>query len=224
MKDLYILNVEDIIQKRLLQVFTENQGIDCVHDILDRKFIAPKHLFKDALLFLGINPSLSDHILNEKINYYDLTQDNNVLTYFKKFDEIAKYVDWHWTHLDLLFFRETKQSTIDCIIDKSGLKFIYDQLNISKSMIEAAKPKIIIASNTKVRQFLGFEKDQKGMNEWMGFTFKFNSELGTYEISNNNLPNTPIFFTGMLSGQRALDRGSYERLKWHIKYVLNKIQ
>jgi hypothetical protein len=27
----------------------------------------------------------------------------------------------------------------------------------------------------------------------------------------------PVFFTSMLSGQRALDRRSYERLVWHIK-------
>lgn len=224
MKDSDILDVEDIVQKRLLQVFTESQGIDSVKDILDHKFFAPKYLYKDALLFMGINPSLSNQILDQKVNYYDLPQSNNVLTYFKKFEEIAKYVDCNWTHLDLLFFRETKQSTIEDIINKSGLKFIYDQLNISKNLIEAARPKIIIASNTKVRQFLGFEKDQKGMNEWMGFTFKFNSEFGTFELSNNNLPSTPIFFTSMLSGQRALDIGSYERLKWHIKYVLNKLQ
>ena len=28
------------------------------------------------------------------------------------------------------------------------------------------------------------------------------------------------FFTSMLTGQRALDRYSYQRLKWHIKEVL----
>jgi hypothetical protein len=26
----------------------------------------------------------------------------------------------------------------------------------------------------------------------------------------------------MLTGQHALDNGSYERLKWHIKFVLDK--
>ena len=28
-----------------------------------------------------------------------------------------------------------------------------------------------------------------------------------------------IFFSGMLSGQYPLDNGSFNRLKWHIKYV-----
>ncbi|MEY3784343.1 MAG: hypothetical protein RLZZ230_665 [Candidatus Parcubacteria bacterium] len=30
----------------------------------------------------------------------------------------------------------------------------------------------------------------------------------------------PVFFTSMLSGQRALDRWSYERLVWHIKQAV----
>jgi hypothetical protein len=34
------------------------------------------------------------------------------------------------------------------------------------------------------------------------------------------LENIPIFFTSMLTGQRALDKGSYARLIWHIKYAL----
>jgi len=31
---------------------------------------------------------------------------------------------------------------------------------------------------------------------------------------------TPILFSGMISGQRALDKGSLERLKLHIAWVL----
>jgi len=37
------------------------------------------------------------------------------------------------------------------------------------------------------------------------------------------LKNVPIFFTSMLTGQRALDNGSFERLIWHINFVLGKI-
>ena len=52
---------------------------------------------------------------------------------------------------------------------------------------------------------------------------KFDEEIGTHRITGkNNLQGTPIFFTSMLTGQRALDLGSYERLIWQIKYVLEK--
>lgn len=47
----------------------------------------------------------------------------------------------------------------------------------------------------------------------------FNSEIGTYEIELNN-EMVPIIFSGMLSGQRALDIGSLERLKWQSKMIL----
>ena len=30
----------------------------------------------------------------------------------------------------------------------------------------------------------------------------------------------PVFYSGMLSGAHALDNGSYERLLWHIRYVM----
>lgn len=31
----------------------------------------------------------------------------------------------------------------------------------------------------------------------------------------------PIFYSGMLSGAHTIDNGSFDRLIWHIKYVLN---
>ena len=44
----------------------------------------------------------------------------------------------------------------------------------------------------------------------MGFDFIFDEKLGTHKIVNNSeLENTPVFFTSMLTGQRALDNGSF---------------
>ena len=31
----------------------------------------------------------------------------------------------------------------------------------------------------------------------------------------------PVFYSWMLSGAHAVDNGSFDRLIWHIKYVLN---
>lgn len=49
--------------------------------------------------------------------------------------------------------------------------------------------------------------------------FKWDEELGTYTYKNN-----PFFFSSMLTGQRALDNGSFERLVWHIKKVKSKLE
>ena len=46
----------------------------------------------------------------------------------------------------------------------------------------------------------------------LDFDEDFNNEIGTYKIKIGE-KETPIFFSGMLSGQRALDLGSLERLK-----------
>jgi hypothetical protein len=59
----------------------------------------------------------------------------------------------------------------------------------------------------------------------MNFEFEFRDEFGTNVITNEPiLKNVPIFFTSMLTGQRALDNGSYERLIWHMKFVLEKLK
>jgi len=120
-----------------------------------------------------------------------------------------------------LFLRETSQKKIESIYDqKNGPEFIYDQLLVSKEIIELSKPKIIIVNNSLSRKYLGFEKTNN-INVWIGFDFIFDEKIGTYKVINNEkLENTPIFFTSMLTGQRALDKGSYERLLWHIKFVL----
>jgi hypothetical protein len=38
---------------------------------------------------------------------------------------------------------------------------------------------------------------------WLGYEFKFDNKLGTYRWKN-----IPVFFSGILSGQRALEKGS----------------
>ena len=55
----------------------------------------------------------------------------------------------------------------------------------------------------------------------------FNLQDGSYDLpvvnklnpNEKSPPPAKVFFSGMLGGQRALDLGSLERLKWHIKAV-----
>ncbi len=78
-------------------------------------------------------------------------------------------------------------------------------------------PKIIVVDNTLARTFLG--KDKVGeVDIWLDYEFKFDEEIGTYLWNN-----IPVFFTSMLTGQRALDNGSFERLKWQVKRALKII-
>jgi len=184
---------------------------------------------KDALLFVGINPSNSDK--DNWSGFYNNAQEraDDTHKYFNKFIEISQKVELPWSHIDLLFVRCTDQKEVEQLIkDSVGLDFLWKQLMISKQIIEEAKPKIIVVNNSLARRLLGFNKKGvetgKPFDVWMGFDFEFDNKIGTHRIINNEILNrTPVFFTSMLTGQRALDNGSYERLIWHINYVKDRI-
>lgn len=201
------IEITEIIEKDLKKIISNPE-----YSNFPKSFLFPKTIIQNSLLFIGINPSSS----NDQIEYdsYDLKQNNNLHSYFKKFEDIALGCKMDWTHLDLLFFRETHQNYIQGILaTKNGVNFIWEQLQISDNLIKICKPKIIIVCNTQARTFLGKDK-QGNRNEWLNYNFKFDENLGTYLWGD-----VPVFFSGMLSGQRALDIGSYERLKWHINKV-----
>ena len=73
-------------------------------------------------------------------------------------------------------------------------------------------PRVIVVFNALASKIIQ-EKQNIGKNNW-------NDEKGYDEIviKGNKVP---IFFSGMLTGQRALDDGSYKRLEWHIRRSLN---
>lgn len=182
------------------------------------------------LFFIGINPAFNENINPITTDFYY----NNVSggskevmnKYFWKFEDISSKLGFEWSHIDLLFIRELEQSKINEIITTNeGAQFIYHQLIITKKIIEKAKPKVIVVNNSLARQLLGFHQNDAGTEGvWMGYKFEFDDIIGTPKIINeSSLANVPVFFTNMLTGQRALDIGSYERLIWHIKFALERI-
>lgn len=124
----------------------------------------------------------------------------------------------------MLVFRETQQSFIkrSLLRKESGREFVQKQLGIAKKIIEHLNPKIIVVSNTQARAFIGADKyynpNVKYGNVSMGYEFDFDINKGTHKIKGEFTPY--VFLTSMLSGQRALDKGSRERLVWHINKTL----
>lgn len=186
------------------------------------------------ILFVGINPSYTDNSKPETLFYGK--KNVETLSYFKPFSNIIEKLEKNrpnsksltWSHLDLLVFRETQQSFIknQLLKTEEGIQFVFKQLMISKQILEYLNPKVIVVSNTAARHFLGrdkFEKNGDKFGVWMGYDFEFDSDFGTDKIINNSKIESYVFFTSMLSGQRALDKGSKQRLIWHIGNVLNRI-
>ncbi len=193
---------------------------------IERGFVSIGAIPHSSLLFIGINPSFQTKATPNELDYYCLKPDgNDYKRYFGKFEQLAHSANLPLGHMDMLYFRETKQNNIDEIMSVSfGREFIVKQLEISKNILENVKPKIIVVCNTKARQLLGKDKNN-GSNLWLNYDFEFDENIGTHRITtpNSSLNNTPVFFTSMLTGQRALDTGSYERLLWHIKKVANAV-
>jgi hypothetical protein len=236
------INVKADYEKDVLAIWEKFKE----HDIFKkpefkyRKYpILPEIVDKNSLLFIGINPSFrKGSIIKESekpIAFYPKKLNRKIkdIPYFEKMKNVAEYCETDWTHLDLFFIRETKQELIENL-SYNSIEFINAQLKISFEIIKRANPRLIIVSNALASEFFGKKKETKHLNLdkiWKGTDLyfekniwnkepTFNSEIGTYQIElNNNL--VPIIFSGMLSGQRALDIGSLERLKWQAKMILD---
>lgn len=225
------------IEKELNDIWKKYDGKftnQNIAKIFNRRFLYSETKNK-KVLFVGLNPSYREN--DNFKNDLDMKSFDAFLckedSYYKKFHEISNEcgIKDNWTYTDLCYYRETEQSTTNQILKEEpiGRGFIWDQIQISKNIIENLEPKIMIVCNTMARKFFGKEKTQKKDgkwdNEWMNYTFKFDDNIGTDRIINedSHLKNVPVFFTSMLSGQRAIDNGSYERLIWHVKQVLKKL-
>jgi hypothetical protein len=93
--------------------------------------------------------------------------------------------------------------------------------SILEKVIDEKKPRIFVVNNSLARDLLGkyhTKTPNKKSNHFIGYDFVWDEMLGTHTYKNN-----PFFFTSMLTGQRALDNGSFQRLIWHINQVKKQI-
>jgi hypothetical protein len=217
-------SVKQNFEEKFSEIFSNNDfGLI---DQVEYGFHSIDEIEENSLLFIGLNPSRITDELPQGSHFYNLRQKgNDYPKYWKAFEEFGEATSLTWTHLDLLVVRETNQEKINDIFRlNNGIDFIYQQLMISKQIIEAVKPRIIVIANTLSRLFIG-RMQSNGEKIWIGYEFEFDESLGTDKIvSEGPLNGVPVFFTSMLNGQRALDLGSKQRLIWHIKRVNEMIK
>lgn len=144
--------------------------------------------------------------------------------YFKKFNTLVEELKISWSHVDLFFYRVTGQQILKNTVLENGKKlplnsFGEEQLELSLKLINGLSPKIILVQNAfsseifKNKWPMDFNNNENKMHfKKFGFDIV---EIGGKKV--------PIFFSGMITGRRALDNHSFERLKWHIgkayKYI-----
>lgn len=190
-----------------------------------------------GLLFVGMNPSFSEsgfrtilrgteyenndpstflkwknissnlELIDDCINIENYSY-KNYKSYFARPVEIANEVGLDWQHIDIFLYKETSQADFKkLIINNSVLNdFARDQIGIFEEVLVSINPKCIVVSNA-----FGSELLREQIND----DLQWDESRGFHWFTRNN-KKIPIFFSSMLSGQRALDRWSYERLKWHI--------
>lgn len=216
--------IKENFDKEIFEIWESIKNVKHLKKYYESGYCLPETILKNSTIILGINPSYNENHFTENqiANYYQNNhnlQEEKSIPFFERMKTLMGK-NKNWQHFDLLFLRETSQNTISEIIKtKEGIDFIYKQLMISKKIIEEINPNCLIVANTLCRYFLGFEKTAKN-HIWMNFDFDFNENLGTHYILNQN--KTPVFFTSILSGKSALDKGSFRRLQWHISFVLKQ--
>ncbi|MBV7440863.1 hypothetical protein KRX57_05470 [Weeksellaceae bacterium TAE3-ERU29] len=230
------INLKEKYTQEVLAIWKDFQNFNFLNENgkeYRKSPLLPELIRKEAILFIGINPSFNQKSIipehEKKIAFYLESKENDII-YFEKFKDIARFCEEHWTHLDLLFVRETKQKEIERLSHLSeGINFISKQIDISFEIIEQASPKIIVVCNSFASELFGKKKQKHSVFDtiWKGYNLDFykdfDENIGTYKIKLGE-KETPIIFSGMLSGQRALDKGSFERLKWQIKMILNNVK
>lgn len=201
-----------------------------LQNIVDRGFAIEEEVAKDSLLFISMNPSFTEDSWNNgtekginstyKIPSYNAPNTNDFFQAINKFYGGLGDNTPPLAHHDLLFIRETAQKVVlkwKDKLEKNNHDFFSKQLDLSKKIIEDSMPRLIVVLNAGSRVLFKklFENEQ--CNPF------FNKDIGAY-IYQIGKKNTPVLFSGMLSGQRALDLGSRESLCWHIRFILNNIK
>lgn len=180
-----------------------------------------------CLLFVGMNPSYKKGEPVADILGYNL-DDKNIHQYFKKARDIADNMNLPFGHHDLFPVRETSQKVIEGMFDvkkdgqivpKGDYKdFINKSLLWSEQSIISCEPRAIVVINAFASRIL-FDCRVNGKS-LLGFVpnKKWCEELGVDFVPINDKM-VPVLFSGMLSGQRALDNYSERRLHWHIRHI-----
>ena len=140
--------------------------------------------------------------------------------YFKRPKEIAKKLNAanDWDHLDLFMLRETSQAKAMIDICSKGKSptadkgptltpFGLEQFAVFKSILVQKNAKCIVIINAFA---------SKVVQQYMKDIISWDESKGHHHIELQDTK-IPIFFTSMLSGQRALDNGSFERLVWQLQ-------
>lgn len=180
------------------------------YDIIDK-------VAKDGLLFVGINPSFDEGNVG---TCKSAVRKSDVGGYNHKYFVKPKLLNdriglGELSHVDMFSLRTRHQYVVrDVMNDPACCAFVEEQLRLFREIVDGARPRAIVVINAMASSLI--------KNGCALGPLAYDTDLGVdmYMIEGKRVP---VFYSGMLSGAHALDNGSYERLVWHIQYVLDNI-
>jgi hypothetical protein len=158
----------------------------------------------------------------DRITKDDMLKDQ----YFRILDKVCTASGMsRWEHIDLFGIRETKQTQVLQMLGIRSIgkdeeeieefhisEFAAIQVQIALEAVTLLEPlAVVVISAIASKVLKGYAKKSK-------LDLTFNDNLGTY-IMTVAEKKTPVFLSGMLARQRALDVFSRERLTWHIRFA-----
>jgi hypothetical protein len=215
---------------RELRVLWARERARVASPVLDLFPLQYAEMKLESLVFVGINPSHAPE--NEQTLRLSSTADledpkriqqvieldakavgkrgANPVAYYRVLNEFAH----DWEHIDLFAIRDASQTEALASLQPDGVlgDFAEDQLKVFDRLLRALRPLTVVVVNAAASAILKKRTATRFSNDSGHHTI----DLGYGEI--------PVFFSGMLAGQRALDVHSRERLVWHVRRALGSQQ
>lgn len=184
-------------------------------DIVRLRYAVERQLKKGDVIFIGMNPSYTPGERNNNGGgFYDIEPKNNFFRAITAFCESINGIDFI-SHHDILYVRHTNQKDVEILMqDNDFAQFFKEQLDLSCEIIREATPKLIVVLNAGVREI--FQKQMFPSD----YDSNYDDKLGAHIIDIGN--KVPVIFSGMLSGQRAIDLGTKQTLRWNIQRIINQ--
>lgn len=177
------------------------------YDIIDK-------VQKEGLLLVGINPSFDASFKGSCASVVrDSGNGGYQHPYFVKPKKLNEEIGIsRFSHVDMFSVRSRPQHVVqDIVNDADSQEFVEEQLGLFRKIVNGASPRVIVVINA-------FASNLIRAGRALG-PLDYDEDLGVdmYKIGEKRVP---VFYSGLLSGARVVDNGSFDRLIWHIKYVL----
>lgn len=170
---------------------------------------------KDGLLLVGINPSFGERFKGPCEGKVRDSENGGYLhPYFTKPKKLNEEIGLSsFSHVDMFSLRSRPLQVVqDIVNDLDSQGFVEEQLRLFRTIVDGASPRAIVVVKALASHLIRTGRALGALD--------YDDVLGVdmYKIGEKRVP---VFYSGMFSRTHAIDKGSYDRLIWHIKYVLN---